>query len=246
MSGLGTITFNGLDGKFNLTHNMEIAQNLVDVPITTSDSTIATTAFVHLHMPTGMVVPYAGSSAPSGWLLCDGREVAKADYPALWSVIGSTYGVASDPYHNFVLPNLGGRTVIGTDRSNSLAHAGGNASVTLSTSNLPAHSHTGTTDANGTHSHSVTDPGHSHNYGDAYFAENQGGPGAGYNGSRSGYDDDNDLFIRNTDTSSNTTGISIQSAGSHTHIFTTNNTGSGTSFSILPPHLALNYLIKAV
>jgi microcystin-dependent protein len=242
MSGPGTITFSGLDGKFNLTHNMEIGQNLVNVPSTTSDSTMATTAFVHLHMPTGMVVPYAGSSAPSGWLLCDGREVAKADYPVLYAVIGTTYGSAGDPSHNFVLPNLGGRTVFGTNGSSpyQLAQIGGNANVTLSNENLPAHNHTGTTDANGTHSHGVTDPGHTHTqttHQDDYNGNGGNPPGfMGDAGTDHSWSNINSAY----------TNISILSAGSHSHSFTTSSVGSGSSFSILPPYLALNYLIKAV
>jgi len=53
--------------------------------------------------PIGSIVPYGGSTAPSGWLLCDGSELLKANYPDLYAAIGDDYGTPSDTDH-FVLP----------------------------------------------------------------------------------------------------------------------------------------------
>ena len=55
--------------------------------------------------PVGMVVPYAGASAPSGWLLCDGQAVSRTAYPALFQVIGITYGYG-DGVNTFNVPDL--------------------------------------------------------------------------------------------------------------------------------------------
>lgn len=61
--------------------------------------------------PSGIVSPYAGSSAPSGWLLCDGSSKLRADYPDLFAVIGTTFG-SVDGTH-FTLPDLRSRFPVG-------------------------------------------------------------------------------------------------------------------------------------
>ena len=99
--------------------------------------------------PPGLVVPYAGGTAPTGYLLCNGASVAVAAYTALHTAIGYTYG-GSGP--NFNLPDLRGRTVHGVDNmggtdagrlstSNTLGTAGGAETHTLSVSELPNHTH---------------------------------------------------------------------------------------------------------
>lgn len=60
----------------------------------------------------GFLQPYAGSTAPSGWLLCYGQSIAKTAYPDLFAIIGYTYGGSGD---NFLIPDLRGRTTIGLD-----------------------------------------------------------------------------------------------------------------------------------
>lgn len=196
-------------------------------------------------MPTGMLISFAGSVAPDGWLLCDGREVSKTTYAKLYAVIGSTYGTAVDTVRNFVLPDLRGRNIVGTSGSYPLAQKQGSENVTLEVRHLPSHNHTGTTDSAGSHSHGVNDSGHTHPYLDAYFTENKS-LGQNLFGTGSRTDSDNDIYERNMTTSSSTTGISIQSAGSHTHTFTTSSVGSGNSFSIVQPYIAINYLIKYI
>ena len=63
--------------------------------------------------PTGMVTPFAGGAAPTGWLLCDGASLLRIDYPALFTAISVTYGSA-DASH-FSVPDLRGRVVAGVD-----------------------------------------------------------------------------------------------------------------------------------
>jgi hypothetical protein len=60
----------------------------------------------------GMVAAYAGSSAPSGWLLCDGTAVSRTTYSALFAAIGTSYG-AGDGSTTFNLPDLRGRVPVG-------------------------------------------------------------------------------------------------------------------------------------
>lgn len=62
--------------------------------------------------PVGMVSPFAGSSAPTGWLICDGSAVSRSTYAALFALIGTTYG-AGNGSTTFNLPDLKGRGVIG-------------------------------------------------------------------------------------------------------------------------------------
>ena len=61
--------------------------------------------------PTGAVSPFAGSAAPSNWLLCDGASLLRADYPRLFAVIGTSYGAVDGTHFN--TPDLRDRTPIG-------------------------------------------------------------------------------------------------------------------------------------
>lgn len=97
---------------------------------------------------TGMMVPYATSGtvavAPTGWLFCLGGEVDKAEYADLYATIANAYGTPSNP-DNFVLPNMATRVIAGTDNSISgafsIAHTGGAQTITLSSANMPPHTH---------------------------------------------------------------------------------------------------------
>lgn len=73
-------------------------------------------------LPPGALVPYAGASAPTGFLLCDGSAVSRTTYAALYGVIGATYG-AGDGSTTFNLPDLRGRVPVG------IALSGGHAEV---------------------------------------------------------------------------------------------------------------------
>lgn len=97
-------------------------------------------------MPIGAVLPYASGSAPTGWLNCTGQAVYRGDYPALFAVIGTTYG-AGDGSTTFNLPNLSGRVVVGQGTgagltARSMGSTGGAETHTLTTSEMPSHSHT--------------------------------------------------------------------------------------------------------
>ncbi len=74
-------------------------------------------------MPIGMIAPFAGPTPPVGWLLCDGSEILRADFPELFEVIRFTYG---DPLTllgqvgaTFKLPDLRGRFPLGFDNMTS-------------------------------------------------------------------------------------------------------------------------------
>ena len=86
-------------------------------------------------VPPGTVVPYAGSTVPSGWLLCDGRAVNRTQFAALFAAISVAHGVG-DSVTTFNLPDYRGRFLRGTvmgagrdpDRTSRIsASSGGNA-----------------------------------------------------------------------------------------------------------------------
>jgi hypothetical protein len=62
--------------------------------------------------PSASIVMWAGASAPSGWLLCDGSAVSRAGYSALFAIVGTTYG-AGDGATTFNLPDLRQRFPLG-------------------------------------------------------------------------------------------------------------------------------------
>lgn len=68
-------------------------------------SAVGMTKQVGIAFPTGVVLPFAGSSIPNGWLICDGSAVSRSVYSSLFRIIGETYG-AGDGSTTFNLPDL--------------------------------------------------------------------------------------------------------------------------------------------
>lgn len=85
----------------------------------------------------------ASENVPDGWLMCNGAEVAKADYPALWDEIGTIWGAASNPTDNFLLPDYRNRFPLGSGMGSarSIGSIGGTETVTLTASQIPPHTH---------------------------------------------------------------------------------------------------------
>jgi microcystin-dependent protein len=108
-------------------------------------------------MPVGAVMPYAGTSAPAGWLFCYGQAISRTDYAALFTALSTTYG-AGNGSTTFNLPDLRGRVVAGKDNmggssadrltnqsgglnGDTLGATGGAETHTLTTAQMPAHTH---------------------------------------------------------------------------------------------------------
>ena len=164
---------------------------------------------------TGAVQLYAGSTAPSGWLICNGQAVSRTTYAALFAVIGTTYG-AGNGSTTFNIPNLVNKTVRG---SNSLGKTGGSDTVTLSTANMPAHTHGAgslSIASSGAHAHVFTT---TNNLGGNYVCRGGG---------------------------TNTANITATSGGAHTHTVSgsTASTGSGSAVTVTNPYVMLHYIIK--
>lgn len=85
-------------------------------------------------VPAGAIFPFAGSSVPNGYLLCDGSEVKISDFPDLFSVIGYTYKTASllIGAATFALPDFRGRFALGRDDMNNGRYVPSKDNITIS------------------------------------------------------------------------------------------------------------------
>ena len=70
-------------------------------------------------IPPGTIIHYAGRTVPSGWLICNGANVSRTDYAALFAAIGTIYGAGNEST-TFGLPNLNGRFFEGTTYTGSV------------------------------------------------------------------------------------------------------------------------------
>ena len=77
--------------------------------------------------------------APKGWALCNGQLLPINQNQALFALLGTQYG--GDGRVNFALPDLRGRTPIHVGNGHTQGERGGEASVTLTTQQMPQHMH---------------------------------------------------------------------------------------------------------
>lgn len=82
---------------------------------------------------------FAGNFAPAGWMFCEGQLLPISENMTLSNLIGTTYG--GDGQSTFALPDLRGRVPIHQGNGFILAENGGVETVTLTVSQIPAHSH---------------------------------------------------------------------------------------------------------
>jgi microcystin-dependent protein len=188
--------------------------------------------------PTGSIMDFAGSTAPAGWLLCDGTAVSRTTYAALFAVLSTTYGTG-DGSTTFNLPDCRGRSSIGVGAGAGLTNRvlnarGGEENHPLSTAELASHSHS-IAAGQFNHSHGASDAGHSHGIpisgSSTYDAGGGGGtvywiqPGGG-------------LYPTQNASASITVAANTIPAG------TTDANGSGTAHNTMMPFIALNKIIK--
>ena len=93
----------------------------------------------------GEIRMFAGNFAPQGWAFCQGQLLSISQNTALFSILGTTYG--GDGRVTFALPNLSGRVPVGVGQgagltNRQLGEMSGTETVTLTTAQMPAHSHT--------------------------------------------------------------------------------------------------------
>lgn len=207
----------------------------------------ATRGQVDNAVPIGMISEFAGSAAPSGWLLCFGQPISRSGYAALFAVVGTVYG-AGDGSTTFNLPDLRGRVTAGKDdmggvsadrltnlpggvNGDVLGATGGVQSHVLTLQQSPAHDHGGTSGAGGAHGHeSRMNP----------FAE-----------SSTGKDTTGGLMMRqsgattyaaNAGAPGDAAGTQIGAAPAHSHSIAS--AGGGEAHNNVQPTLVLNYIIR--
>jgi len=169
-----TITVTVDSGSLSASHSLAalsvVSGNHVPASYVTSNSlsaalasfSLSVSAAITVAMPPGAVMPYAGASAPTGWLLCYGQAVDRTTYAALFTAISTTYGVG-DGVTTFNLPDLRGRVIAGQDDmggssanrltnqtggldGDTLGATGGAETHTLTEAQMPLHGHPFRTD----------------------------------------------------------------------------------------------------
>jgi microcystin-dependent protein len=177
-------------------------------------------------VPVGSIVAYGHTTAPTGWLMCDGTSTA--GYTTLASYVGAT------------TPDLRGRFPLGDSSALTLLAAGG--STTITESNMPSHNHTQnahnhTQDAHGhtidnhTHTNQATFIGtatsHAHGNTTDYVA-------AGTNGAST----------TPTIASISTTSLGANQATATNQATTATNNATGGGTAYYQPHVVVNFIIK--
>jgi len=224
---------------------------------------IATT-YATSPVPSGIISMFGGTSAPTGYLLCDGTAVSRTTYADLYAIIATNFG-SGNGSSTFNLPNLQDKFPIGKGSTYSLNNTGGSStftpagtngsitpsgtvsvsgstgSHTLTESEIPAHFHyTANTDNNFANGNELQN-----NTSWTFTARSWGGAG----------NNDYILYASNNN-SSNLAGksSSVGSSSSHQHTssgLTASFNGNGvtpsftgTSGASLPPYVCVNYIIK--
>ena len=183
----------------------------------------------------GLVLPFAGTTPPTGWLLCWGQAVSRTTYSGLYTVVTNTYG-AGDGSTTFNLPDLRGRVIAGVDNmggtaankitsgvsgitGTTLGAVGGNEGITL----------TGAQSGVAAHSHAITDPGHVH--GNNAIA-NGGSPAFG------------DWGVTNQSVTNKQVGASVYSAVTSISIQNATAANASQAHPNVQPTIMMNYIIK--
>ena len=109
----GTIAFDRLASAAVATQEQAVAGTASNVLMTPQRVAQAIAAQIPPSIPSGFILPFAGTSIPDGWLICNGAAVSRTEYAALFSAIGTKWG-EGDGSTTFNLPDLDERFIEGT------------------------------------------------------------------------------------------------------------------------------------
>ena len=245
--------------------------NVLATQLAAAEATISTLQSTPTAVP-GEMRMFAGQSAPTEWLMCDGAAVSRTTYSALFAVIGITYG-AGDGSTTFNVPDLRGRSPLGAGLSTasgvqrSVGETGGADSHVMQSSELPSHSHSFSqslsTSSAGGHSHTFSTSAGDHTHGyplspPGNYREHS--TPLDHNHFRPFRSQYNDCTQTNAPSWCNGDTFYTNSAGAHSHSGTTasesghvhsvsingntGTTGSGAGHNNMMPFLAINFIIK--
>jgi microcystin-dependent protein len=199
--------------------------------------------------PTGVIQAFAGSTAPTNYLMCDGAARSRTTYAALFAVCGTAYG-AGDGSTTFNVPNLNGRVPVGRDGGYfaALGQAGGTTVATM-----PSHNHsgyTGASDRSLAHQHSSNfatagrNAAHYHNAGNQstnLLAQGGAGTLGVTTGPRSIFEVSAATGTESADHAHSVSGWTDAGQGAPDHLHGISAQGSGDN---VQPYLTVNYIIR--
>ena len=200
-------------------------------------------------VPSGVIHQYAGASAPDGYLLCDGSVVSRADFANLFAAIGTAYG-AGDGSTTFGIPDFRGRVPAGQDDMGgtaasrltsggsgvdgaTLGATGGAETHTMTTTEMPSHTH-----IQNAHTHTQNSHNHSQNPHTHYIYS---GPTGGVHPTIQQNGNNGALYgpVQTVTATNNATTATNQNTTA-----TNQNTGGGGAHNNVQPVIVTNYIIK--
>lgn len=204
--------------------------------------------------PAGTIISCVGTNVPDGYLLCDGAEVSRTTYAALFAAIGVAFGTPSNNTV-FRLPDFRGRSPFGVTTNFTLGTYHGVESVTLNLAQIPSHSHSTSIGNHTMAAHTPTishSGGHNHRGSRVFYWPNDSFRGNNdpeipllhhtshptrwaWHHRTSSWSSDPWITHRHSITSNSHT---------HTHTVTNGSTGGGQAHTNMHPFVVLNFFIR--